>query len=163
VNQPIRVVQWGTGNAGSVALQEFLESPNLDLIGVSAHDRALAGRDAAQLVGLEEPTGVPVWSDSEAVIAAAPDCVSYMATDRGRHDDVIDDFCRLLAAGINVVTTTHPLLVHPDGDGPDVRRRIEEACARGRSSFWCTGVEPGFMADALLAAKVKLATEQEAE
>jgi hypothetical protein len=65
-----------------------------------------------------------------------------MATDRGRHDDVIDDFCRLLAAGINVVTTTHPLLVHPDGDGPDVRRRIEEACAKGQSSFLCTGASP---------------------
>ena len=150
MNQPIRVVQWGTGNTGSVAVQEFLESPNLDLIGVWAHNPALAGRDAGQLVGFGEPTGVPVWSDSEAVIAAAPDCVSYMATERGRHDDVIDDFCRLLAAGINVVTTTHPLLVHPDGGGPDVRLRIEQACARGQSSFLCTGVEPGFMADALV-------------
>lgn len=36
----MRVVQWGTGNTGSVALQEFLESPNLDLFGKVCHDNS---------------------------------------------------------------------------------------------------------------------------
>jgi 4-hydroxy-tetrahydrodipicolinate reductase len=150
VNQPIRVVQWGTGNTGSVALQAIRSTPGLDLIGVWAHNPELAGRDAAELLGLDTSIGVPIWSTAADVVATVPDCVCYMATERGRRDEVIDEFCLLLAAGINVVTTTHPLLVHPDGDGPDVRRRIENACASGNSSFLCTGVEPGFMADALV-------------
>jgi 4-hydroxy-tetrahydrodipicolinate reductase len=150
VNQPIRVVQWGTGNTGSVALSAIRSTPGVNLIGVWAHNPALAGCDAAELLGLDTVIGVPIWSTAGEVIAAAPDCVCYMATERGRRDDVIDEFCLLLAAGINVVTTTHPLLVHPDGDGPHVRHRIETACGAGHSSFLCTGVEPGFMADALV-------------
>jgi 4-hydroxy-tetrahydrodipicolinate reductase len=42
-----------------------------------------------------------------------------------------------------------PMLVHPDGAGPQVRERIEDACRAGGSSFLCTGIEPGFTADAL--------------
>jgi len=141
---PIRVVQWGTGNTGAVALQAIVDAPGLDLVGVWAHHPDSAAADAGRLAG------IPVTNDSAAALATAPDCVSYMATDRGRHDDVIDDFCAILAAGIDVVTTTHPLLVHPAGDGPEVRRRIEAACLAGGSSFLCTGVEPGFMADALV-------------
>lgn len=148
--KPIRVVQWGTGNTGTVALQAILGAPALDLVGVWAHNPARCGTDAGQLAGTDRAIGVAVTNDQESVLAAAPDCVSYMATDRGRHDEVIDDFCVILAAGINVVTTTHPLLVHPAGDGPDVQRRIEAACLAGGSSFFCTGVEPGFMADALV-------------
>lgn len=149
----IRVVQWGVGNTGAVALQAILDAPGLELVGVWAHHPDSAAADAGRLAG------VPVTNDSESALAGSPDCVSYMATDRGRHDDVIDDFCAILAAGIDVVTTTHPLLVHPAGDGPDVRRRIEAACLAGGSSFLCTGVEPGFMADALVLHLTSLSRE----
>jgi hypothetical protein len=148
--KPIRVVQWGTGNTGTVALQAILEAPGLELVGVWAHNPELSGADAGQLTGADRAIGVAVTNDADTVLATAPDCVSYMATDRGRHDDVIDDFCSILAAGINVVTTTNRLLVHPAGDGPEVHRRIDAACLTGGSSFFCTGVEPGFMADALV-------------
>ncbi len=146
----VRVVQWGTGNTGMVALRAILESPNLELVGVWAHNPAFAGRDVADLVGLAAPLGVTITSDAEAVIELAPDCVCYMASDRGRHDGVIDDVCRLLSAGINVVATTLPVLVHPSADGADVRQRLDDACAVGESAFLCTGIEPGFMADALV-------------
>lgn len=147
---PIRVAQWGTGNTGMVALQAILESPILDLVGVWAHNPALHGHDVCEPLSIDSPLGVTITGDPESVLDAGPDCVCYMATDRGREDEVIDDFCRLLSAGVNVVTTTYPLLVHPAGDGPDVHRRIQRACLAGGSSFLCTGVEPGFMADALV-------------
>ncbi|TAM65205.1 hypothetical protein [Mycobacterium sp.] len=148
--KPVRVVQWGTGNTGAVALQAILEVAGLDLVGVWAHKPELSGEDAGRLVGADHAIGVTITNDRESALAATPDCVSYMATDRGRHHDVINDFCMILAAGCNVVTTTHPLLVHPAGDGQEVHDRIETACQTGRSSFFCTGVEPGFMADALV-------------
>jgi hypothetical protein len=140
--KPIRVIQWGTGNTGTVAVQAIMDAPRLDLVGIWAHHPESCEQDARQQV--------PVTNDTAHALAAAPDCISYMATDRGRHDDVVDDFCTILAAGINIVTTTNPLLVHPAGSGPDVHRRIEAACQSGGSSFFCTGVEPGFMADALV-------------
>ncbi|QLL09787.1 Gfo/Idh/MocA family oxidoreductase [Mycobacterium vicinigordonae] len=154
MTEPIRVVQWGTGNTGSVALQAILNSPALELAGVWARNPAYA---AGALAGCATPA--PVWNDIESVVAAAPDCVCYMATDRGRHQDVVAEFCRLLSAGINVVTTSYPMLVHPAGAGPDTQRRIEDACAAGGTSFLCTGVEPGFMADALVLHLTSLSRE----
>jgi len=149
-SKPIRVVQWGTGNTGTIAVQAISESTGLDLVGVWAHNPDSCGQDAGRLAGMDRATGVAVTNDHGSLVASAPDCVSYMSTDRGRHDEVIDDFCMLLTVGINVVTTTDPLLVHPAGDGEQVYRRIESACLTGGSSFFCTGVEPGFMADALV-------------
>lgn len=146
----VRVVQWGTGNTGIVALKAILELPALELVGVWAHNPAILGRDAGEVAGLDHPVGVSVVGDYESVAASMPDCVCYMSTDRGRHDEVIDDLCRLLSAGINVVATTLPVLVHPAGDGPEVQRKLEKACAEGESAFFCTGIEPGFMADALV-------------
>jgi hypothetical protein len=146
----LRVVQWGVGNTGKVALNAILQSDLLDLVGVWVHNPAHHGRDAAHLAGLDEPVGVIACGDYDSVVASRPDCVCYMASDRGRHDEVIDDLCALLSAGINVVATTLPLLVHPAGDGPDVQHRLEEACAAGGSTFFGTGIEPGFMADALV-------------
>jgi len=157
--KPFRVVQWGTGNTGAVALQAILNTPGLDLVGVCSHNPDLDGQDVRRLIGCGDDIGLAVTSDPERALAAAPDCVSYMATDRGRHDDVINDFCVMLSAGCNVVTTTDPLLVHPAGDGPEVRDRIEAACQAGGGSFFCTGVEPGFMADALVLHLTSLSRE----
>ncbi|KZS57880.1 hypothetical protein A4G26_14840 [Mycobacterium kansasii] len=146
----LRVVQWGTGNTGIAALKAILQSPALKLVAVWAHNPELVGRDVGELAGLDHPVGVSTVGDHESVIASMPDCICYMASDRGRHDEVIDDLCRLLSAGINVVATTLPVLVHPAGDGPAVQHKLEKACAEGGSAFLCTGVEPGFMADALV-------------
>ncbi len=131
-SKAIRVVQWGTGNTGTIALQA-MAAPSLELVGVWAHNPDAAANDAI---------GVAITDSKESVLATAPDCVSYMATDRGRHDDVIDDFCMILVAGSHLVTTTNPLLVHPAGDGLDIQDRIEVACLPGRSSFFLTGSNP---------------------
>jgi 4-hydroxy-tetrahydrodipicolinate reductase len=149
----LRVAQWGTGNAGAVALGVILDDPGLELVALKVNRAENAGRDPDELAKgrtTTDSTGVRATGDAAAVLAAKPDCVVYMATDRDRAEGVIDDLCRILGAGINVVATTMPMLVHPDGAGPEVRQRLEAACTTGNSSFLCTGIEPGFTADALV-------------
>jgi hypothetical protein len=53
-----RVIQFSTGNVGRHALRMLIERPELDLVGVHAHGADKIGRDAAQLCGLDTPTGV---------------------------------------------------------------------------------------------------------
>ena len=145
----LRVVQWGTGNTGTVALQAIIESAHLDLVGLWVSRAEKRGRDAGELVGLPR-TGVTATGDKDALLSLQPDCVCYMGTDRDGEDAVVRDVCDMLAVGINVVTSSFPLLVHPSGAGETVRQRIGRGCAEGSSSFLCTGIEPGFMADALV-------------
>ena len=101
VGQPLRIVQWTTGNVGREAVAAIVARPDLDLVGVFAHDPAKVGRDAADLCGLDEPTGVLATADVGALLALHPDCVVYAAL----HIDV-DEVERILRAGVNVVTTS---------------------------------------------------------
>ena len=60
----------------------------------------------------------------------------------------VDDLCRLLASGANVVTTRNDFHL-PGRMDPELRRRIEDACERGGSSIHSTGSSPGFITEAV--------------
>ena len=137
-----RVVQWATGNIGTRALRAVIEHPRLDLVGVRVTNPDKVGRDAGTLCGLD-PVGVAATGDLDDVLALTPDCVLYMQ--QGYDVDVL---CTLLGAGINVVTTTGGFH-HPGSMDPDVRGRIEAACATGGSSLHSTGISPGFISEAV--------------
>lgn len=137
-----RVVQWATGNIGLCSLRAVIEHPALDLVGVYVYSEAKEGRDAGDLCG-SAPTGVFATREIEDILALRPDCVLYMA-DRAN----IDDLCRLLEAGINVVTTRSEFH-RPQIMKPDVRERIEAACRRGGASLHSTGSSPGFITEAM--------------
>lgn len=137
-----RVVQWATGNVGARALRRAIEHPLLDLVGVHVHSAAKAGVDAGELAGTG-PTGVRATNDIEAVISLHPDCVLYMP-----HATDFDEVCRLLEAGINIVTTRGDFH-RPASMDLAVRDRVETACARGGSSIHSTGSSPGFITEAV--------------
>lgn len=147
-NSPLRVVQWSTGNVGKLALHGILRHPDLELVGLWVHSPAKAGRDAAELAGLP-PCGVKATNDIDALLALKPDCVSYTATGDLRPSEAVDDLCRILEAGINVVSTSVVSLVYPPAADPSVVSLLEQACARGGSSFFTSGIDPGFANDTL--------------
>ncbi|MEV5831663.1 hypothetical protein AB0L25_39485 [Spirillospora sp. NPDC052242] len=137
-----RVVQWATGNIGTRALRAVIEHPTLVLAGAYVHSAAKAGKDAGELCGAG-PTGVTATRDVGEILALRPDCVLYTpaACD-------FDTVCRLLEAGVNVVTTRGEFH-RPDSMDPDVRKRVEEACERGGASIHSTGSSPGFITEAV--------------
>src|SRR5689334_23335521 len=113
---PIRVVQWDTGVIGARALRGAIEHPDLSLVGGYVHAESKDGRDAGDLCGLP-PVGIAATRDADALIALRPDCVLYMS----RSSD-LDEICRLLAAGINVVSTAGGFH-HPAGLPTPMRER----------------------------------------
>jgi hypothetical protein len=139
---PYRVVQWATGNIGTRSLRTVIEHPNLDLVGLYVYSPAKAGRDAGELCGVDE-VGVTATTDIEQILALRADCVLYMPQAPN-----IDDLCKLLASGTNVVTTRTEFH-NPAHMEPAVRDRIESACQRGRTSIHSTGSSPGFITEAL--------------
>jgi 4-hydroxy-tetrahydrodipicolinate reductase len=137
-----RVVQWATGNIGTRSLRGIVEHPRLELVGLYVHSADKAGRDAGELAGLG-PTGVVATQDVEEIAALGADCVLYMPRFCG-----VDDVCRLLESGANVVTTRGEFH-HPASMEPGMRERIESACARGATSIHSTGSSPGFISEAV--------------
>ena len=142
MSTPLRVVQWATGNIGTRSLRAIIEHPDLELVGVHVHADDKVGKDAGELCGAG-PTGVLATGSIDDVLALAADCVLYMPQGCD-----VDDVCRMLASGTNIVTTRGEF-VRPASMDPEVRRRVEDACAEGGTSIHATGSSPGFISEAL--------------
>src|SRR5262245_21518289 len=129
----LRVVQWTTGNVGKRSVRAIVAHPNLELVGCYAWSPDKAGVDVGALCGID-PVGVRATNDVAALLALEPDCVVYnpMWPDT-------DEVVRILAAGVNVVSTA--AFINGRGLGAD-RERILQACQRGGSSMFGTGISP---------------------
>jgi 4-hydroxy-tetrahydrodipicolinate reductase len=145
----VQVIQWATGRAGVPALKAIIERPDTELVGVWVSSAAKEGRDAGELCGLP-PVGVAATRDAAALLAGPGDVVCYSATDVGRVEEIVDDLCRILEAGKDLVTVAPTQLFHIPTADADVVRRLREACAVGGSTFHFTGIFPGFLCDAFV-------------
>lgn len=145
----LRVIQWGTGNVGAFTLRSILSHPELELAGVWVHSAAKAGQDASALCGLTKPVGIAATHDASALLALPADCVCYTATADLRPFEAIEDICRILESGKNVVSSSVVPLVHPKSFFPEVRDKLATACAAGKTSVLTSGIDPGFANDLL--------------
>jgi hypothetical protein len=130
----LRVVQWTTGNVGKRSVRAVVAHPDLELVGCFAWSEDKVGRDAGELCGIDA-VGVAATNDVDALLAARPDCVVY----NPQWPDTAE-LVRILEAGVNVVSTA--AFVNGRALGDD-RTRIAEACERGGSSMFGTGISPG--------------------
>jgi hypothetical protein len=144
----IRVAHIGTGNAGRIALNHLISDPRFELTGVWVSSDAKVGKDAAELAGLDAPTGIAATNDLDALLAAKPDCAVYCAMGDNRIPEAVTDVLRILSAGINVVGTSPGVFQYPWGVMPDKYiAPIEDAARQGNSSLFISGVDPGFVND----------------
>ncbi|MEV3923830.1 NAD(P)H-dependent amine dehydrogenase family protein [Actinomadura coerulea] len=145
-----RVVQWSTGNVGRHAIAGIDARPDLELAGVWVSNPAKIGRDAGDLAGLGRDLGVAATGDAEALLALRPDCVVYTSMADVRLMEAIDDLCRILRAGVNVVSSSPVFLQFPDGVvPPEMSDPVREAAAAGGASVFVNGIDPGFANDVL--------------
>jgi 2,4-diaminopentanoate dehydrogenase len=130
-----RVVQWTTGNVGKSSVEAIAANPAFELVGCYAYSPDKVGRDVGELCGIDR-LGVAASDDVDALLALKPDSVVYnpMWID-------VDELVRILSAGVSVVTTASFITGHNLGRG---RERIAEACRKGGSTIFGSGVSPGF-------------------
>ena len=132
----VRVVQWTTGNVGRRALRAVLRHPDLELIGCYAWSDAKVGRDVGELAGTDQ-VGISATNDIDALLALAPDCVSYNPI----WPDV-DEMCRILEAGVNLSSTS--AFITGRGMGEEAVARLDGAARGADASLFGTGINPGF-------------------
>ena len=142
-----RVVQWATGSVGASALRAIIEHPGLELVGVVVSDPAKEGRDAGDLCGVG-PTGVVATRDRDAALGLAPDCVCHCPRNT---QETTDEMAAILERGINVVSSVLLPALYPDARhvSPRSTQRLAQACERGESSLFISGIDPGFATDEL--------------
>ncbi|MBW8487615.1 NAD(P)H-dependent amine dehydrogenase family protein [Actinomadura parmotrematis] len=145
-----RVVQWSTGNVGRNAIAGIDARPDLELVGVWVSNPAKEGKDAGELAGLGRELGVAATTDEDAVLALRPDCVVYTAMADVRIFEALEDLCRILRSGANVVSSSPVFLQFPDGVvPPEMADPVREAAREGGASIFVNGIDPGFANDVL--------------
>jgi len=153
-----RLVVWGTGNMGSAAIRSCLAFPGLELVGIITSSAEKAGQDAAALAGLHHASGVVATTDIGAALADC-DAVAYMASGDVRPDEAAADIERCLRVGAHVVTPSLYALYDPASAPADLRNRFTAAAETGGVSMFATGVDPGWVNDALPMAAAGLCTK----
>lgn len=147
---PIKVAAVGTGNVGRHALAQLIDDPRFELTAVWVSSDSKVGKDAGELAGLDVSTGVRATNDLDALLATGPECVVYTAMADNRLPDALEDYRRILAAGVNVVGSSAVFLQHPWKVLPDeMISPIEQAAAQGNASLFVNGIDPGFANDLL--------------
>ena len=147
-SEVLRVVQWATGNVGRHAVRAVQRDPGMELVGARVYGADKVGRDVGEICGLG-PIGVAATSDVDEIAALDADVVLYMPQGEMDPAGALDDICRMLASGKNVISTAVTAYIYPKCSGPEVVDRLEAACAEGGTSFHGTGIEPGWAGEVL--------------
>src|SRR6185437_14020170 len=89
-------------------------------------------------------------TDLDAVLATNPQCAVYTALADNRIVEALEDYRKILAAGVNVVGSSAVFLQYPWQTLPDeLITPIEDAAKAGNASIFINGIDPGFANDLL--------------
>ncbi|MFZ0713601.1 hypothetical protein [Mycobacterium sp.] len=132
---------------GVEALHGIIAHPDLELVGVRVYSEAKEGRDAGELCSVE-PVGVTATRNVDKLLTLGADCVCFNASDHFGIDDMVEEICRILRAGVNVSNGSATALAYPPLM-PAAIEKITQATEAGQATFYFGGINPGFCTDVL--------------
>jgi hypothetical protein len=143
----LRVVSFGLGPIGLAAARLALQKTSLQLVGAIDVDPAKVGKDLAELLELEQPTGVRIEGDGEAALRRLqPDVMLHCTS--SFLPAVKDQLLLAAKCGVDVVSSTEELLL-PEFQHAALAKELDEAAKAGGVSILGTGVNPGYAMDFL--------------
>ena len=131
--EKIKVIQWFTGEIARHQIRVIAQCPSMELVGAFVFHPEKAGIDAGVIAGIE-PLGIIASNDMEETLALDADVVLYNPP-LERYDDIIP----ILASGKNVIS----IMAGWNPTGKKCYPQIVEACEKGNSSLYGTGLNPG--------------------
>jgi hypothetical protein len=143
----VRIIQYGLGPIGSAVARHVVERPGLELVGCVDIDPAKHGRDAGEVIGLDRPLGFGVGHTLAQVLERTQAEVAIHTT--SSYFDLFEEqIVEILEAGLDVVSTAEELSF-PWTSNAERAARIDAAAKRAGKTVLGTGVNPGFLMDAL--------------
>ncbi len=144
----LRVVSFGVGVIGSLTAKFILEEKGsvMDLVGAYDIDPKKVGKDLGEVIGMDSSTGVKVSNDLGKVLTKDVDVAihttaSYLHTAVPQLESVI-------ARGVDVVSSCEELS-YPYAVDRKLAARLDQAAKKHGATVLGTGINPGFLMDAL--------------
>ena len=143
----IRILQFGLGPIGAAVARQVAQRDGLSLVGAVDIDPGKIGRDVGELLGLTRRLRVPVLADvATAMAQCRPDVVVHCTS--SSLEIVWPQLRVILKAKTPIVSTTEEL-AYPSRAQPRLAAQIDRAARKAGVAVLGTGVNPGFVMDAL--------------
>jgi 4-hydroxy-tetrahydrodipicolinate reductase len=143
----IRVAHFGLGPIGASVAKEIAARPGFKIVGGIDTDPAKIGRDLGDVVGLPNRLGMKVSDDPAAALKKLKPHVVVLCTNSSMKQ-VMPQIETVLKARVPIVATTEEL-AYPNYTHVRLARQVHAMAKKARVAVLGTGVNPGFVMDAL--------------
>jgi hypothetical protein len=144
---PIRIVHVGLGPIGCAVARQVAGRTGFEMVGGVDIDASKVGRDVGEVAGLDHRVGVPVSADAPAVLKTARPDIVILCT-RSSLKAILPQIEMILHSRVPIVSTTEEL-AYPAGPNKQLAQKIDVEAKKAKVAVLGTGVNPGFVMDAL--------------
>lgn len=144
----MKILQWGFGAMGSGMVKQLLQRDNVELVGVIDANPTLVGKDIAELLELDNKTGVIISNDPAAALQNLKPDVTLLATG-SFVDEVFEPLKMIMEAGSNVITIAEEM-AYTWRMYPQESRQLDDIAKKNGVTLLGTGINPGFVLDLLV-------------
>ena len=144
---PIKVMQVGLGPIGAAVVRQIASRKGFAMVGAVDIDPTKVGRDLGDVSGIGRPLRVKVTDDISRTIKARRPDVAVLCT-RSALKQAVPEFEAVLKLKVPIVSTTEEL-AYPVKSNAAAARKIDALAKRARVAVLGTGINPGFIMDAL--------------
>ena len=144
----IRVLQWGLGAMGSGMAHLMLEKSGLKIVAAIDGRPDYVGKDLGDVLGAGKTLGVTVTNRPEDVLNKEKVDLVVLATTSWLMEQM-PDLRKVLTSGINCISIAEEM-ADPEAQSPELAKELDELAKKHGVSLLGTGVNPGFVLDALV-------------
>ncbi len=144
---PVKVLHVGIGPIGAGVVRQVAAHRGFTIVGAVDVDPVKVGCDLGEVCDLGRKLRVKVTDDLSKTIKAAKPDIAVLCTSSSLKK-VVPEFEVVLKLKVPIVSTTEEL-VYPVKSNAAAARRIDALAKRSRVAVLGTGVNPGFLMDAL--------------
>ncbi len=141
-----KVVSVGLGPVGaSIAKLALKRSSQIEIVGAVDSDPKLVGKDLGSVLGLDRSTGISVQKDGKELYRQADVVLHATTSFLSTAKTQLLEFCE---NGVDVVGTCEELS-YPWFSHAEIAKELDSAAKKNNVTLLGTGVNPGFVLDAL--------------
>ena len=144
---PIRVIHFGLGPIGAAVVRQVATRKGFKVVGAVDIDPAKVGRDLGEVVGLGRQLKVKVSNDAKKAIKSSKPDVAVLCT-QSSMKNVLPQIEAIVKMKVPIVSTTEEL-AYPSKANMKYARQIHQLAKKHKVAILGTGVNPGFVMDAL--------------
>ncbi len=144
---PIKVLHFGLGPIGVGVVKQVAERKGFKIVGAVDIDPAKVGRDLGEVARLDRTLRVKVSDNARKAIKSAKPDVVVLCTSSSLKK-VLDQMETIIKLKVPIVSTTEEL-AYPTKANMRYARAIHQMAKKAKVAVLGTGVNPGFVMDAL--------------